>query len=192
VSGGSLIVTIPAAYAAAASSVAIGATGTNSTNSITLAAATSSLAVGAGGLTVSRPNGNNKTVELDVNAGTVTVSGAVSFTDNGNTTATRIALILITTGTMTVTGNLTFNTPAAATAASNVINMSGGAGTFNLGGAFTVTNGVGTLTSSATSTFNYNGSVAQTMPIGVSAIVYNNLYVNNTNANGAIPSAAIT
>ncbi len=180
-------VTIPTGYAAAASAVVLGTTaGSSSATALTLAASTSSLTVGAG-LTVNKP-GNANTKALNVNAGTVSVGGNVTL-GGTTTTATRIANITITTGTLNITGNLVFTVGVNA---NNVLTMSGGAGTVNLAGAFT-TNNVGTLSAGTTSIFNYNGSAAaQTIPIGVAAIVYNHLHVNNTNAGGATLSAEIS
>ena len=64
----------------------------------------------------------------------------------------------------------------------------GAGGTLNLAGAFQVnlTTAVGTLTG-GTGTFNYDGTSAQTVPVGAVApnVVYNNLHTNNTSATGA-------
>ncbi|MBI4547846.1 MAG: hypothetical protein HY707_07700, partial [Ignavibacteriae bacterium] len=76
-------------------------------------------------------------------------------------------------------------------AANSVIDMSGGAGTLYLAGNLNVST-LGTLTPGTTSTFNYNGTSAQTVRIGVSSITYNHLHLNNTSGSGATLSAAIT
>jgi len=172
-------VTIPAGYAAQAANVTLGGSGTNNAKSLTLAAASASLAVG-GNLVIYNPANDNTNV-LNVNAGTVTVGSGVTL--NGtNTNNNRIARINVTTGTLTIGGGLTYN---AADRRRAVIDMSGGAGTLNLGGALTI-NTTGTLTPGTTSTFNFNGaSVAQTIPLGVSDILYNHLHVNNTSSGGA-------
>ncbi len=178
-------VTIPTGVNISATSVTLGITaGAASANALTLLG-NGSLAV-SGALTVNKPGANNLTNALNVDAGTVT-AGSVTL-GGATTTASRIANIRITTGTLTISGDLTFITGVAG---NNVLNMSGDAGTVNLGGAFTAT--VGTLTPGTTSTFNYNGSAsAQTVLINVSSIAYNNLHANNTNAGGATLSAAIT
>ncbi|MGB4848502.1 MAG: hypothetical protein WBP41_11320, partial [Saprospiraceae bacterium] len=61
----------------------------------------------------------------------------------------------------------------------------------NIAGNLTLATGFGTLTQS-TSTTNFNGTSAQTIPIGVSLVKYFSLSTNNTSANGATLSAAIT
>jgi hypothetical protein len=91
---------------------------------------------------------------------------------------------------MTVSGNLTFNNVNGSNPAQTQINMSGGAGTFNLGGAFIINNSSGTLSSSTSSTFNFNGSAAQTIPIGVSSVVFND--INTNNLSGVTLSNAIS
>jgi len=177
-------VTIPAGYAAAATSVTIGnATAVAGGSSLTLSAADASLTT-SGNFTINRPS-NNTTNLLSVGAGTVTVGGNVTLAGT-NTTTTRVNRINITTGTLNITGNLVFITGSAA---GNLIDMSGGAATINLANAFTAT--VGTLTPGTASTFNYNGTVAQTVR-RVSNIFYHHLHLNNSNAAGATLSAVVS
>ena len=170
-------VTIPSGYSAGAATVNLGSSVAYA-NNLTLADLTSSLAV-SGNITITRSGTSSITNSLNVNAGAVTVGGNLTMSGNDNTTS-RITRIVTTTGTLTIAGNLTL---PSSIAANNVIDMSGGAGTLNLGGAFTL--GLGTLTPGTTSTFNFNGSAAQNIPIGVSSIVYNNITVNNSNGSGA-------
>ncbi len=178
-------VTIPAGYAAAASSVVLGTTaGVAAAKALTLAANTSSLTV-SGNLTVNKPSANNTTNALNVNAGTVTVNGTVTL-GGTNTTASRDAAIVITTGTLTIGGDLVF---VAGVAGNNVIDFGSSSGTLNLAGAFTAT--VGTIQNPGTAIFNYNGTAAQTVRL-VSSIFYPNLHLNNTSAAGATLSAAIS
>jgi hypothetical protein len=146
---------------------------------------TNSLTVG-GAVIFNAPSAGNNIGSWFINAGSATVGGNVTLNGGGNDK--RINTIIITTGTLTIGGGLSLVTDSAVRAA---IDMSGGAGTLNLAGAFTI-NTAGTLTPGPTSTFNFNGTAAQTIPIGVSAVVYNNLHVNNTSAAGATPGAAIT
>lgn len=129
------------------------------------------------------------TAGWNINAGSSTVSGLISFPANENT-ATRVAKITITTGTLNANGGITFSGTGNA-AASRVIDMSGSAGIINLKGALTFS-AVGTLTAgTAGSVFNYNDVAAQTVS-KFSAGGYHNLYINNTNANGASLVAAMT
>ena len=113
------------------------------------------------------------------------------------TPSSRVNRVTMTTGTATVAGDLVFNAGnfAGVHPSQNQITISS-TGTFNLAGAFTILSGggtpAGTVSPGTTSTFNFNGSAAQTIPIGVSSITYANLTTNNTSASGATLSAAIT
>jgi hypothetical protein len=195
---GGLTVTIPAGYTAAASWIDVGQTTDSNSNTLTLAASTSALNIGSGAgcqagvaLCVNRPGGNN-TNTLSVGPGIVTVAGS-AFLGGTTNPGNRLSKITITTGRMSVSGNLTIRTGLAAGAAVATIDMTGGAGIFDLAGALNLTDGFGTLSSSATSKFDFNGSTAaQTVPLGISAFIYSNLYVNNTNAGGATLGAAVT
>ena len=192
-----ITITIPSGYAAVANSLTFGSSANTLLPVLTFAAGSSSLTT-SGDVTMSAPSAG-ATRDLAVNAGTLTVGGNLSLSAgaSGNQN-NRINKVTITTGTVTVSGDLVFNAGnfLSVNALQNQIIMSGGAATFNLAGAFTLNNGggtsSGTVTPGTTSTFNFNGSVAQTIPIGVSSIVYNNLKVNNTSASGATPGAAIT
>ncbi len=161
-------VTIPAGYAALATVIAIGNSGHSTANSLSLAAANSTLTT-SGAVTVNRPGGG-VTNTLNVDAGGVSVGGNVTLSGTA-TNDDYIARIRITTGTLDITGDLVFVTGSAA---NNVLDMSGGAGTVNLQGAFTAT--VGTLTPGTTSTFTFNGAAAQTL---TGATTFNNLVMNN-------------
>ncbi|MCX6258739.1 MAG: hypothetical protein NTW49_12705, partial [Bacteroidia bacterium] len=182
---GAWTVTVPSGFSAAAATINLGSSVGHNYN-LTLADLSSSLAV-SGDVTMTRSGTNTITNSLNINDGAVSVGG--NFTMTGTDGTARITQIVINSGSLTITGNLTL--PASGTASNNVINMSGSAGTLNLGNAFSFT--VGTLTPGTTSTFNFNGSVAQTIPIGVSSVVYNNITVNNSNTSGAtLGSNAIT
>lgn len=184
-------ITIPSGVAATCTTLEIGVSGTNSSEFLAFFNSTSSLSV-SGNTTVFGPTGSNVR-EIKLNAGTMTVGGNLSLgtgqTGNQNN---RITLLTISSGIATVVGNLTFNNIVGSDPAQTQINMSGGAGIFNLGGAFTINNNSGTLTPGTTSSFNFNGGVAQTIPIGISNVTYNNLSINNTHSSGATLSAAIS
>ncbi len=139
-------------------------------------------------VTVNQPTANNKTLAWNINGGSATVSGLITFA-GANATATRVGKIAITTGTLNANGGITFTASAAAT---KVIDMSGGAGSINLKGALTVPAASSTLTAGTLgSIFNYADTVAQTVNF-FSAGAYNNLHTNNTSGTGATLSAAIT
>ncbi|MFT3911092.1 MAG: T9SS type A sorting domain-containing protein [Ferruginibacter sp.] len=169
----------------------------NSAASLTInaAAGATSLTLGAsnptftinGAVTINQPSANTITTSWNINGGTATVSGLISYAGT-NTTTSRIQEIVITTGTLNANGGITF---ANANNTGRRIVMSGGAGNLNLKGALTLS-GQQTLTAGTTSTFNYNdGTTAQTVNF-FSAGGYNNLNLNNTGGVGATLSAAVT
>ena len=163
-------VTVPTGYSAVCATLNIGNSANNVANSLTFSASDASLTV-SGDLTINRPSGNN-TNALNINAGTVNVNGSVTFS-GAATNAGRINSIVITTGTLTVAGDINM---AAGSISTNVINMSGGAGTLNLAGAFNAS--LGTLTPGTTSTFNYNGA-SQTV-YDNATIAYNHLSLSGS------------
>ena len=139
----------------------------------------------SGAVTINQPTASVATA-WNINAGTATVSGLITFA-GGNATAARVGKIVITSGTLNANGGITFTASASAT---KVIDMSGGAGTLNLKGALSVPANSSTLTAGTSgSIFNYADTAAQTINY-FSAGAYHNLYTNNTSA--ATLSAAIT
>ncbi|MEI6750820.1 MAG: hypothetical protein WCM93_16810, partial [Bacteroidota bacterium] len=146
-----------------------------------------SLAVG-NDLVINRPNAAATSV-INVNAGSLSVGGSLklAYSDlTPNSATSLINRVNITTGTIT-TKDLLFNGQSAAQ--SQIVFS--GSGTLNISGNLTFGYILGTLTPS-TGTVNFNGTDAQTIPVGISAITYNNLTINNTNTAGAILSGAIS
>ena len=92
----------------------------------------------------------------------------------------RQCQVTVSTGTVTVAGNITMNDPDPAR---NLVSFSG-AGTLNIGGSISG----GDLVPS-TGTVNYNGSSAQTIAINADYVYYN---LNINNAAGATLQAAVT
>ena len=153
--------------------------------SLTLGAASVVLTIN-GTVTLNQPTAS-VTEAWNINAGTATVSGLITFAGT-NTTTTLVSKTAITTGTLNANGGIIF---AASAAATKVIDMSGGAGTLNLKGALTVPVASSTLTAGISgSIFNYADTAAQTVNF-FSAGAYHNLHTNNTNVNGATLSAAV-
>ncbi len=128
-------------------------------NGITMAAP-GSLAV-TGAITMNSPTAGVITSTLDVADATLS---AASITIPGSGTAGRFCTVSLSTGTINVSGNVTFSGTAAQARFSFT-----GAGTLNIGGNF---GSGGTLATVAGSTINFNGSLAQT--VGVYA-TYRNL-----------------
>ncbi len=201
VNGGSLTVTsgIAVGYPGALVGNLNISSGSVTTDGITLGDATGTVAntithTGGtlqvnGAVTIHQPAAgatNGTTNNWNINAQTVTVTGGISFA--GTQTASRVARISISTGTLNAEGGISF---VGTTPANKVILMSGGAGTVNMKGALSGASGA-TLTSTATSIFNYNDNVsAQTVNFFGSGS-YSNLHINTTGGVGATLSAAIT
>lgn len=153
--------------------------------------ATSALTV-IGNVTINQPTASFTTA-WNINQGYASVSGNVNI-GGSNTTTTRVAKIVVTTGSLSIGGNLVYNS-SATTAQTAIVDLStgGGTATLNLAGAMTLTNNTGTLTPGGLgSIVNYNGSASgQIVRLG-SAITYHNLHLNNMNAAGATLGAAIS
>jgi|WetSurMetagenome_2_1015567.scaffolds.fasta_scaffold17851_2 hypothetical protein len=123
-----------------------------------------------GAVTMNRPD------SLNVNAGTL---NAASLNMTGGTLA-NIAILKITTGTVTITGNISFL--GGVTAIQKIIM---GSGTLNIGGNFGAN---GTFTA-GTGTVNFDGTGNQT----IGPYTYNNLTINNTSgSNVGIIAPGIT
>jgi MSHA biogenesis protein MshQ len=151
------------------------------------------LAVG-GNVIINAPATGTGTRAWKINAGSATVAGNVSLVEGNNDN--RIVQINLTSGpapnaVLDINGDLTLTATSAVRA---VINMTGGTadGTINLAGTFAI-NTTGTLSMGAgAAIFNFDGAAAQTVPVGVSSVIYRNLHLNNTSATGATLSAAIS
>ena len=152
-----------------------------------------------GNVTLNQGTGNNDDMIWAIGAQTATVGGDVTF-NHSSTTDSRTAQIQLTTnGVLNINGNLVIG---AGDYVNKILNISGGAGTtvstgtgrINLKGTNTnIANG-NLIAGTSGSIFNYNGSAAAqtvTMDWGGTG-EYNNLYINNTHANGATLGAAIT
>ncbi|MFT3907818.1 MAG: T9SS type A sorting domain-containing protein [Ferruginibacter sp.] len=138
-------------------------------------------------VSINQPTANSKTIAWNINDGTATVGGNINLS-GVNATTSRVAKINLITGTLNANADMIFS---GSTAATKVIDMSGGAATINLKGALTVPSSSATLTAgTAGSIFNYTGTSAQTVNYFSSGKYYH-LYINNTNASGATLSAAI-
>ena len=125
---------------------------------------------------------------VNVGAGNLTIDSIVTF-EAMDTTANKKTLLQISTGVVSVKNNIIFH---ASNASNALLDMSAGAGQLKLGGSF-ILDSVGTLTTSGLgSIINFNGTTTQTIALDLSGIVYENVYVNNTSATGAVISNNIT
>lgn len=144
----------------------------------------SSLTLNAGNLTVngnisiSNPSSSGTNV-LNVNNGIVSVSGNITI-GSGTSFGSRIARVFVTTGTLTVSGNMIYN---VGNVSSGVVDLSGGTASLNLAGNITL-NPAGTLSPGSSSTVNFNGSLAGQIVTFGSGISYFNINFNNSNTAG--------
>ncbi|MBS1919486.1 MAG: T9SS type A sorting domain-containing protein [Bacteroidetes bacterium] len=144
----------------------------------------------SGDVNIMQPNANNITTAWNINEGTATVNGNIIIGGTNNNT-TRIAKLVTTTGSLTVSGDIIYNS-SNSNPASAVIDMSGGAGIINLSGGLLTNHNSGTLNAGSSSIFNFNGTSPQLIPLGMSNIIFNNIYTNNTSPGGAILNGAVT
>jgi hypothetical protein len=142
-------------------------------------------------VSVNQP-GASVTNAWNINAGTATVAGDVTIGSTNSNTITRVASVVITTGTANFS-NIKFRTGASAGGNREDqarLDMSGGNGTLNISGAITFSSNRGRLASSATSTINFNRTVSgQSIVIPSNTApatwAYNNINVSNTSTSGA-------
>jgi hypothetical protein len=142
-----------------------------------------------GDVTFNQPTKFSPNDTWSINAGSATVTGEISFKGT-NTTTTRISRIVITSGQLNVWGGMSFD---GNTAATKIIDMSGGAGVLNLKGALTMAANSCTLSPGTIgSVFNYADDVSAQTVRFFPAGAYDNLYLNNTSAGGATLGADLT
>ena len=139
-----------------------------------------------GNVSINNPS-SNTTNAFNINTGNVTVSGNVTI-GSGTSQGSRVAKIVVSSGSLTIGGNLVYSVQNVS---SGIVDFSGGSGFLNIAGNITL-NTAGTLSPGTSSTVNYNGSLAaQTVTFG-SGITYNNLLLNNTNTAGVSLVAAVS
>ena len=161
-----ITVTVPSGYTASCTSIAINANTTTTVNGIAFADNTSILNV-SGAITTTNSGVGGALTNIAVGAGTLT-AGSVALA--GTASGTRFTEITISTGTVTVSGNIT----SAGTASRITFS---GAGTLYAGGTF-MSGTQGTFTAS-TGTVVFNGTAAQT--ISPFAYTFNNVTIAGTN-----------
>ncbi|MEI7908058.1 MAG: autotransporter-associated beta strand repeat-containing protein [Verrucomicrobiota bacterium] len=170
--GGGVAVTVPAGVAAACKSLTMSPL--SATTSLALADATSSLTV-SGDVLADRST-TTGTTTINVGAGTFSAGSLTLGNALATTGSSRWTQLLISTGTATITGNLTTYADAARITFS-------GAGTLNLGGTVTQYGDTGSAGGAMTFTaasgsVNYDGSAAQTL----AALAYHNLTLSGGGA----------
>lgn len=123
-----------------------------------------------GTVTVNQPTTAAVIYAWNINAGTATVSDTVTVVGTNNT-ASYINKIVLTTGTLDMNGSTSLSFDAATTVANHVIVTSGGAANIFIAGAITNPNNA-TSTPGTTSTWTFDGTSAQTIPIDSASGTY--------------------
>ena len=148
----------------------LSAGGNSVTNSITQGMG-SSISV-TGSSTLNQPTQNTTTYSWNVNEGTATIGGLLTFAGVDPTTS-RIMQINITTGTLNANGGISFD--VVGNAFTKRIEFSGIGGTLNVGGAGMI-NSDNAAFAASISTVNYNAAGAQT----VAAFAYHNITLSGS------------
>ncbi|MBN4051355.1 T9SS type A sorting domain-containing protein, partial [bacterium AH-315-M05] len=168
--------------------------GTTWTGGVVPTASDSAVIVAGNAVTVRTSNAACASVSLNAvgfSTAVITVESGQTLTINGNADlngSNDVPAVIDLKGTaiLNITGNINMNVSTADKAR---IIMTDGASTLNLNGNINLSS-VGTLSSSATSTVNINGSSAQTLAMG-SGLVYNHININNSSDTVTL-GAAIT
>jgi hypothetical protein len=183
--------TIPAAHNAVCHRLEFGSSATSIGSALMFASSGSTLTIN-GDLIIYGPNSTANRL-IYVNGGRLTVMGNVELgTGQTGNQDDRICRLTISTGTITIEGNLLFNNVAGSSPLQTRIDMRGGAATINLGGAFIINNGSGMVNGGSESLFNFTGTSPQTIPVNVGAVAFNTLVINNTSSGGALLGGAVT
>jgi hypothetical protein len=150
------------------------------------------------GSTVILNPGSSATNSWNINDGSASTTTLTIGDGSGVNASSKIAQVVLTSGTLTVASNITFIPNNSVKAESTtILDMSGGASRLNFGGAFIFSNGRGLLKSSASSSVNFNSSlVAQSILIPANdptnPFVYNNILANNTSTTGlTLPTTSL-
>ena len=159
-------ITVTVDTTAACSSLTLAAAAQPTYSRVVISGANTLTVSGAITINVQTGTGGGSANYVDVANGTLS-AGSVSLL--GTTSGSRLTELLISTGTATVTGNIT----SAGTASRIVFS---GAGTLNAGGTF-LSGSAGTFTAS-TGTVNFNASATQT----IGTYTFNNLTLSGTSA----------
>lgn len=130
----------------------------------------------SGNVTLNQPTAV-MTTAWNINAGSALVAGNVTLTGSSVTTG-RISRIALTTGTLDIGVNLTYNLFTGSAATLGVVDLSGGASNLRIGGSLLLSGAAtGTLNPGASSTVTYDGAGAQTVGDG-SSIAYCHLTID--------------
>jgi hypothetical protein len=135
-------------------------------------------------VSVNQPTGAT-TDFWNINAGSAIISADLTI-GSANSTNTRIARVVMTTGTLTVGGDLFFRTSGNGSEGTAVLNV--GSGRVNLAGTLQSIGNRATLTMGTTAVFNFNSTkVPQSLDLPDSSpdtFIYSNIESNNTTLNG--------
>lgn len=142
-----------------------------------------------GNVTINQPARNKRTSLFNVAGGTCTVAGDLIFNGNDNQ-ATRYCRVDVTSGSLTVTGSLTWLSNNRVE--TEVITVS--TGTITFGTSVTAGNRSGTFRITSTGTINFNGTSAPSLNFGGGTPpVFTTVFGSNINfARGVTATSTLT
>ncbi|MCX7984930.1 MAG: hypothetical protein N3A63_08525 [Bacteroidetes bacterium] len=145
---------------------------------------TASLTV-TGNVTIYQPGTNNRTTSWNIDGGSAIVQGTTTI-GGANNTASRVARIRVTSGTLTLNGTTTLSTGTSSASALLTVST----GTININAPFS--HGEGTVSITSTGTINFNSTYAFGPQLSA-APIFNTVEGSNiTFANNLTASVALT
>lgn len=142
-----------------------------------------------GNVNINQPTTNIRTILWNIDTGTATVDGSISFLGT-NTTNSRKGIIRMSSGTLNANNGISFVGTAPLT--KNIeTNVAPATAVINLKGNMTGTAGATMTAGTSGAVFNYVGAAAQTFATFGSG-AYFHVYFNNSSASGITTSSAIT
>ncbi len=114
-----------------------------------------------GNLSIEQPTADTRYNSLRVNAGTCVVSGNLLFSGT-SATATRVSRVLVTSGSFTLNGTISWMANTAPT--TEIITAT--TGTLNFGSSVIMGSASGTISVTSTGAINFNGTTAPSLYFG--------------------------
>jgi hypothetical protein len=131
---------------------------------------------------------SNGTRFLSIGTGNVVVNGDIALNSVNIVSSGRISKVTITTGNLTVRGNILFNARVADNA---VIDMTADSASLNIGKHFIV-NPKGTVLSGLLSSVIFDGMIPQIIPLKIPTIQFNNIFCKNSSSDGVFLDSTIS
>jgi len=145
-------------------------------------------------VSVNQPTSTTSTTDSwNINAGSAVVTGNLTI-GSANNNINRIARVVMTSGTLSVQGDLIFRTNGAGNEGTALLDV--GSGRVNLTGTLQSIGNRASLTMGTTGVFNFNSTTAaQSLDLpdnSPATFIYSNIECNNTSANGVQLAKTLT